>query len=48
MILHFLLNELWILFSSMQEINEHDFNDGDIHSPYNQQRLGKEREKVRC
>jgi hypothetical protein len=30
----------------MQEINEHDFNDGDGHSPYNQRRIEKEREKV--
>jgi hypothetical protein len=32
----------------MQEINEHDYNDRDLHSPYNQRRLEKEREKVCC
>ncbi|CAF0777747.1 unnamed protein product [Rotaria sordida] len=31
---------------SMPDINEHDFNDGDVHSSYNQRRLEKEREKA--
>ncbi len=30
----------------MQEINEHDLNDGDGHPPYNHRRIEKEREKV--
>ena len=30
----------------MQELNEHDYNDGDFHSPYNQRRIEKERERV--
>jgi hypothetical protein len=30
----------------MQEINEHDFNDGDGHLTYNHRRIEKEREKV--
>lgn len=31
----------------MPEMNEHDYNEGDIHPSYNHRRLEKEREKVR-
>ncbi|CAF3711258.1 unnamed protein product [Adineta steineri] len=31
---------------SMQELNDHDYNERDIHLPYNHHRLEKEREKA--
>ncbi len=31
----------FFLSFSMQELNEHDYHDGDGHSPYNQRRIEK-------